>query len=134
VDEALDACCAQFQYQDRNRDTPPALIPFSEIRNKFFPYFEECIGFFLGQKGPNLPVTKHRILSSIIGAMYALSVIPSKLGEQQWTDLVEFIRRPQDLAKRFEVEYPQSKGRWVGAKGYKAQLVAVKEIVRNIVP
>jgi hypothetical protein len=133
VDEALDACCAQFRYQDRNTDTPAALIPYPEMRNNFFPYFEECIGFFLGRKGPNLPVTKHRILSSVVGAMYALSVTPSKLSEQQWTDLVEFIRRPQDLAKRFEVEYPQSKGRWHGLKGYKAQLVAVKEIVGKIV-
>jgi hypothetical protein len=79
------------------------------------------------------PVTKHRILGSVVGAMYALSLTPSQLSEQQWTDLVEFIRRPQEMAKLVEVEYPQSKGRWHGAKGYKAQLVAVKEIVGKIV-
>jgi len=133
VDEALDACCAQLRYQDRNSGTPPALMPFSEIRNAFFPMFEEYIGYFLGQKGPNLPVMKHRLLSAVIGAAYAISLKPSKLAEQKWTNLVEFIRHPQDLASQFNIEYPQSKGRWDGTKGYKAQLSAVKQIVRKIV-
>ncbi len=133
VDEALDACCAQLRYQDQNSSTPPALIPYSEIRDQFFPFFQECIGYFLGQKGPNLSVTKQRILSAVIGVMYSLSVNAANLSEQRWTNLVEFVRRPQDLADRFQVQYPQSKGRWDGTKGYKAQLVATKEIVREIV-
>jgi hypothetical protein len=133
VDEALDACCAQLRYQDRNSATPPALMSYSEMRDHFFPVFEEWIGVFLGQKGPSLPVTKHRILCAVIGAVYALSLIPSSLSEQQWTNLVEFVRRPQELAGRFMMEYPQSKGRWDGAKGYKAQLAAVKQVVQKIV-
>jgi hypothetical protein len=133
VDEALDACCAQLRYQDRNSEIPPALMPYSEMKDRFFPMFEEWIGYFLGQKGPNLPVTKHRSLSAVIGAAYALSLTPSSLNEQQWTDLVEFVRRPQELALRLGIMYPQSKGKWDGVKGYKAQLNAMRQTVSKII-
>jgi hypothetical protein len=133
VDEALDACCAQLRYQDRNSDVPPALMPYLEMATNFFLKFEQWVGYVLGQKGPNLPVTKHRVFSAVIGAAYSLSLDPSGLNEQQWTDLIEFVRRPQDSAQRLRVEYPQSRGRWGGAKGYKAQFAAVKQIVKKIV-
>ena len=129
VDAALDACCAQLRYQDYYKDTPPALMPYSVIKDSFFPAFEDWIGYFLGQKGPSLPVTKHRSLSSVIGAAYAHSLNPSDLNEQQWTDIVEFVRHPQEIAKKFSINYPQSKGRWGGAKGYKAQLLAVDRLI-----
>lgn len=82
---------------------------------------------------PSLDIRKHRSIGALIGAAYVHSINPSDLNEQQWTDLVEFIRNPKDIAKKFSVEYPQSKGRWAGIKGYKAQLLAVKQIVRGIV-
>jgi len=133
VDTALDAYCAQLRYDDTNKEKPPVLMPFSEIRDRFFPAFENWIGYILSQKAPNLDVRKHRSIGALIGATYAHSVNPSDLNEQQWTDLVEFVRTPKDIAKKFSIEYPQSKGRWGGIKGYKAQLLAVKQIVGRIV-
>jgi hypothetical protein len=134
VAEALDVCCAQLRYQDENQTSPPAIMSFSEMKERFFPFFQRWIRMVLGQKGPNLPVTKHRGLAAAIGAAYALHMDPDRFGEQRWTDLVEFIRRPQDLAKRFEVAYPQSRGRWDGGKGYKTQLLAARGIVQRIAP
>lgn len=133
VDEALDACCAQLRYQDQNSGIPPALMPYSEMNDRFFPTFENWIGYILGQKGINLPVTKHRIVAGVIGAAYALSVDPAKLDEQQWTNIIEFMRRPQELSARLNMAYPQSRGRWDGNKGYNVQLNAVKNIVEKIV-
>lgn len=133
VDEALDVCCAQLRYQDdKNNSNPPALMPCSEMTQKFFPAFEKWIGYILGQKGINLPVTKHRIVAGVIGAAYALSVDPAQLSEQQWTNIIEFIRRPQDLSAKLNMEYPQSRGRWDGKKGYYAQLNAIKNIIKKI--
>jgi len=134
VDTALDAYCAQLCYDDNNVEKPPVLMPFSEIRDRFFPAFENWIGYILSQKAPNLDIRKHRSLGALIGATYARSVNPSDLDEQQWTDLVEFVRNPKDIAKKFSIEYPQSKGRWSGIKGYKAQLLAVQQIVGRIIP
>lgn len=132
MDEALDVCCAQLHYQDLNHHTPPALMPFSELKDRFFPEFEKWVGYLLGQKGSTLPVTKHRALSAVIGAAYAHSINPSDLNGQQWTNLVEFIRHPQELARTFGVEYPKSKGRWGGMKGYRNQFKAVNDIVYKI--
>lgn len=133
IDAALDACCAQLRYQDHNIDAPPALMPTSEMKDSFFPAFEKWVGDFLGLKGPSLPVNKHRILSAVIGTAYALSLNPSDLNEQQWTDLVEFVRHPQEIARKFKSDYPQSRGRWSGTKGYRAQFLAVNQIVGRIV-
>lgn len=133
VDEALDVCCAQLRYQDKNSNIPPALMSYSEMSDRFFPAFEKWTGYILGQKGINLPVTKHRIIAGVIGAAYALSVDPAKLNEQQWTNIIEFIRRPQELSAKLNMEYPQSRGRWDGKKGYNSQLKAVKNIIGKIV-
>lgn len=133
MDAALDACCAQLRYQDHNTDLPSALMPYWEMRDRFFPAFENWIGDFLGQKGSSLPVTKHRTLCAVIGAAYELSLNSSDLDKQQWIDLVEFVRRPHEIARMFKLDYPQSRGRWSGTKGYKEQFIAVRNIVGRIV-
>lgn len=58
VDTALDAYCAQLSYDDNNLKTPPVLMPFSEIRDRFFPAFENWITYILSQKAPNLDIRK----------------------------------------------------------------------------
>jgi hypothetical protein len=53
-------------------------------------------------------------------------------GDQQWTDTVELARRPQDLAKKYECDWPVSKGRWEGEKGYRAQMETAQTVVARI--
>lgn len=132
IDTALDAFCAQLSYDDKNDKTPPVLIPFNDIKDRFFPVFENWMGYILNQKAPNIDIRKHRSLGAIIGAAYACSVNPSDLNKQQWTDLIEFVRSPKEISKKFSIDFPQSKGRWGGVKGYKAQFLAVHQIVRRI--
>ncbi len=132
IDEALDAYCAQLRWQDTNSSTPPALMTFDEMHAQFFPYFEKWIGVLIGQKGTSLPVTKHRIVASLIGAAYRTRVDPSGLTDQQWTDVVEFVRKPQDLAKKLGTEWPLSKGRWDGKRGYKVQMQAARAVIERI--
>lgn len=131
IDEALDAYCAQVRYQDTETSIPPALMPFEEMRDSFFPAFQRWMGLFLGEKMTSLQVTKHRIVAAVIGAAYRLHRMPESLSNQQWTNIVEFIRRPQEMAKQVGSEWPMSKGRWDGARGYKAQLKAAHAIVSN---
>lgn len=133
IDDALDTYCAQMRWQDKNRDPPPVLMTFAEMRDRFFPYFELWIGYLLGEKGNSLPVSKHRIVSAVIGAAYRLGVDPGTLTEQQWTNIVEFVRRPQELAKKLGCEWPLSKGRWDGKRGYRAQMEAAHVLIGKIV-
>ncbi len=132
IDEALDAYCAQLRWQDLNSSVPPALMALDEMRDSFFPHFETWIDLLIGQKGPSLNVTKHRIVSALIGAAYRARIDPNALSEQQWTNVVEFIRRPQDIVKKLGCDWPQSKGRWDGQRGYRAQMDAANTIVTRI--
>lgn len=131
IDEALDAYCAQLHYQDTNPGVPPALMPFEDMRDAFFPYFQSWIAK-LGSAGPSLDVRKHRTIAAVIGAAYREGLQPDALSTDGWGRAVEFIRRPTDLKASFGIEWPQSKGRWDGIKGYRAQMEATCRIVKLI--
>jgi len=133
IDEALDACCAQLRYQDTNPSSPALVMCRDEIATKFFPHFQSWFAALIGRQGISLPVSKHRIVGSVIGAAYRLDVPASALDEAKWTNIVEFVRRPQDSARRVLCEWPVSKGRWDGKRGYRAQFECACEIVRRLV-
>lgn len=132
IDEALDAYCAQLRYQDHNHGSPPALMPYESMQSDFFPYFERWIKR-LGSAGPNLDVRKHRTVASLIGASFREGIRPDEFDHEHWGRAVEFIRRPTDKTASFGIEWPQSKGRWDGIKGYRAQMEAACKIARAIV-
>jgi len=133
MDEALDAAVAQIQYQDtKGKSLPAMLLGFSDLTTNFFPYYQNWIQLLLAQKAPNLPVSKNRMISSVIGAAYALGRDPSKFTKANWTKVEDFIRRPQEVAKAAGVDWPQSKGRWDGQKGYRAQFAAIRDVVKKI--
>lgn len=131
IDEALDVYCAQLNYQDRNSAVPPILFTPDELRASVFPYFATWIAE-LGVNGPSLDVRKHRTVASLIGASYRVKVDIAQFTPVQWTKAVEFIRRPTEFASQLGVEWPQSKGRWEGAKGHRAQFEAAAELARRI--
>jgi len=133
IDEALDACCAQLRYQDTNPSSPPLLMSYSEISTVFFPHFQSWFGALIGRQGISLPVSKHRIVASLIGAAYSLKLAATTLDDAKWTNIVEFVRRPQDGAKKLDCEWPVSKGRWDGKRGYRAQFECAVEVLRKLV-
>jgi hypothetical protein len=127
IDDALDVYCAQLNYQDRNLAAPPVLFTAQDLQTSFFPYFAYWIAE-LGAKGPSLDVRKHRTVASLIGASYRMGINVVALTGPQWTKAVEFIRRPTEGAIALGVDWPQSKGRWDGAKGHRAQLEAASAL------
>ena len=80
----------------------------------------------------SLPVAKHRIVAAVIGVAYRLRLGPDKLSDQQWTNIVEFIRKPTEMAKTLDCEWPMSKGSWHGRKGYARQMSSAYEIVAKL--
>ena len=131
IDDALDVYCAQLNYQDRNPPAPPVLFTADELKNSFFPFFASWIEE-LGAKGPSLDVRKHRTVASIIGAAYRKKIDTAGFSPHQWTKAVEFIRRPTESAIAMGVDWPQSKGRWDGVKGHRAQLQAASDLAAKI--
>ena len=133
IDEALDVYCVQLGWQDANPDSPPALMSFARMRGEYFPFFQAMIKLLLGQKGPSLPVNKYRVVASVVGAAFRAGADLAALWEQQWSNLVELVRHPAEIANTLGCEWPQSKGRWDGPKGYRAQMEAAQTVVVMIV-
>lgn len=131
IDGAMDVYCAQLRYQDTHDALPPILITFGDMRTRFFPAFQTWIGK-LGAMGPSLDVRKYRTVAALIGAGFREGIATDAWSRDQWGRAVEFIRRPTETQAAFGVEWPQSKGRWDGVKGYRAQMEAACQIVRRI--
>jgi hypothetical protein len=132
MDEALDACIAQFQYQDKNPEFPPYLTSHQQMVNDYYPLFSEWIVNLLGRQSPNLPVSKHRMVSQVFGAIYAQGIRLPNLRKRSWEKIVDFIRRPSDVSADSGIDWPSSKGRWDGKKGYRAQFEAIHVMVKKI--
>jgi hypothetical protein len=124
ISEALDAYCAQVQYQDRSPSGVPLLMTSEEMRERFFPHFQKWIDFLLRRSASSLPVTKHRVVACVIGAAYLTATLPEHLKDPSGSEVMAFIRSPRDFAKNVKIDWPESKGRWVGPRGYRAQFEA----------
>jgi Protein of unknown function DUF262 len=131
IDTALDAFAAQLQYQDNN-DAPALFATNDQITQEMFPYYQDWIQTLLVQKGPSLAVTKHRLVSGVIGAAYALKIDKGDLNDKHWDDLVEFIRSPRNTTEIIDVDWPASKGKWEGPRGYNAQFLAIRKVLQKI--
>jgi hypothetical protein len=132
IDEALDAFCAQLGWQDKNAGVPASLFTLSQLQSRFFPYYEGWIDKLLNQKGPNLNLTKNRMVSSVIGASHLIGLELKDITDAHWDKIVDFIRRPKEVAESLGVEWPQSKGRWDGQRGYFVQFNAVSLVMTKI--
>jgi Protein of unknown function DUF262 len=131
IDEALDAYCAQLHFQDNNSDVPSVLLSHDQMRDEFFPCFQGWIAH-LGASGPSLDVRKNRTVASLIGASFRERVDYKEFDKDTWGRVVEFIRKPTEKSAQYGIEWPQSKGRWDGGKGYRSQLEAACALVKAI--
>jgi hypothetical protein len=132
IDSALDAFCAQLQYQDKNPNESRLLPNVEDLRNTFFPFFAAWFEAIL-RNGASISVRKNRTVAAMIGAAYALKLSVSDVPKQSWGDLVEFVRAPQASAKIVGIVYPSSKGRWDGEKGYHSQMKAMRTVLSTLV-
>jgi hypothetical protein len=132
IAEVLDTYCAQVKYQDVHPEVPSLLFSFEEMRDKFFPHFQSWIDFFLRQAGQSLSVGKHRLLGCVIGVLYKAGKAPTDVLPDLSSEIVNFIRSPRALAAKYGVPWPESKGRWLGEKGYNAQFQAAYNLLAKI--
>jgi hypothetical protein len=133
LDSALDAFCAQLQYQDRNPTAPPLVATHEEIQTRFFPHFASWVHTLLCAKGPSISVSKYRMIAAAVGAAYRLRLDASAVRDECWGDVVELIRSPRVSAQVLGIDLPTSKGRWDGQRGYRAQLNAIREALGRVV-
>lgn len=132
IDEALDAYCAQCAYQDTNNEAPALLMTYQETSESFFPYFAKWMDTLLGEKMVSAPLPKRRVIAGLIGAANTLKIDLDALTNEQWDEIVDFVRKPAEKCKIIGLEWPSSKGKWDGDKGYRAQFETLKEAVKRL--
>jgi hypothetical protein len=132
VDSALDALCAQLQFQDRDKSVPPLLSSFEILREDFVPFFQSWVVSLL-HKGPSLTVRQHRTVAAVIGAAFRNGYKAEEIAADKWGAVVEFVRSPQKKGEQIGVPIPKSRGRWDGEKGYKAQLETIRKAIEKLV-
>lgn len=133
IAEVLDTYCAQLRYQDLHPDSPPLLFTLDQIRDSVFPLFQASIDYILRVAGVSVSLGKHRLIASVVSALFRTGANLKELPTEKADKIVSFIRAPRDVAKIFDVTYPTSKGRWIGDKGYSAQFQAAYEVVKKII-
>lgn len=131
LDEVLDVACAQYRFQDANPDQPPILPTLPELKGRLFPHFAASIEK-LTCFGPSLNVQKNRMMATAIGAVYRRRLDPESLTVDHWGRIVEFVRKTPEIAESVGEVWPQSRGRWDGPKGHRAQLAIAQRVLEKL--
>jgi hypothetical protein len=131
LDEVLDVACAQYRYQDTHPDRPPVLPPLDELQQRMFPYFARWVER-LACYGPSLSVQKNRMMATTIGLAYRLRIDADAMSVDDWGRAIEFIRRTMEVSAAAGENWPQSRGRWDGPKGHRAQFEIAEKVVKKI--
>ena len=135
TEEALDIYCAQLQYTETKGGTSVSPAYGNGIESEFHS-FVQWIDVILRRSLPGVSVDKYKQMALLIGAAVELQLEPNQLGYDAWDAIREFIRAPRRAGeKRLAKErgYPESRGRWKGERGQKAQCDMAKLLLSRIV-
>lgn len=135
TEEALDIYCAQLQYTETKGGTSVSPAYGNGIESEFHS-FVQWIDVILRRSLPGVSVDKYKQMALLIGAAVELQLEPNQLGYDAWDAIREFIRAPRRAGeKRLGKErgYPESRGRWKGERGQKAQCDMAKLLLSRIV-
>lgn len=128
TEEVADILCAQLLYET-NHIEHRKLCSVEDIQTKLFPVFADWF-FSLISHIPSVRVDKYRRLAFLIAAMANIS--PKDLSDLEWGLIDNFVKKPRDMALKYELSYPESKGNWGGPKGQSAQISSYFAVAENI--
>ena len=135
TEDALDIYCAQLQYTD-TVGKAPVFSTYGNGLEKEFDDFAKWINVILRRGMPGVSVDKYKQMALLIGAAVELELNPSNLSQQAWDSIAEFINRPRKASEKWlaaEGGYPESRGRWKGKRGQKAQCDMTQLLLSRIV-
>jgi hypothetical protein len=136
TDEALDITCAQFRFEDeaQNRGSlEPRLLPDAHaLANDYFPEFQRW-WLAMRQKCPaQVQVARHRAVAMLTPGLASIFGSPDKVTDDQWGWIGKFVSGSRATALELGVDFPESKGRWTGTRGQRAQIDAYFEVAGKI--
>ncbi len=135
TEEALDIFCAQLQFTDAQGGTP-VFPAYGNGLEEEFQNFVSWIDAILRRGLPGVSVDKYKQMALLIGAAVELQIDSDRLSFDAWDAIAGFIQAPRKAGEKWlkaEGGYPESRGRWKGERGQKAQCDMAKRLLEKIV-
>ena len=135
TEEALDIYCAQLQFTD-TQGGMPVFPTYGNGLEREFASFVEWVNAILRRGMPGISVDKYKQMALLIGAAVELGIDPKQLSYNAWIAIAGFIETPRQVGEKWlkkEGGYPESRGRWKGDRGQKAQCDMTKLLLSRIV-
>ncbi|RKU05489.1 DUF262 domain-containing protein [Candidatus Poribacteria bacterium] len=135
TEEALDIYCAQLQFTDTQGGTP-VFPTYGDGLEGEFHNFVEWLDAILRRGLPGISVDKYKQMALLIGAAVELKIDPDQLSHDAWDAIANFIETPRQAGEKWlekEGGYPESRGRWKGERGQKAQCDMARILLSRIV-
>lgn len=130
TEQVADVTCAQLKSEANSTDPKRnKLCSTEEMIDELFPNFANWF-YVLRQRLPSVGVDRYRRLAFLIAPLSEYT--PDDLSDNQWGFVERFVTKPRDLARELGIEYPESKGKWSGNKGQKAQIKSVYDVAQVI--
>ncbi len=130
TEEAGDIFCAQLHYESQHASAPTSLCTAAQIESSLFPTFARW-WYEVNKHVPKISLDRNRRVAILIAGLsqQSSSWQPTV---SQWDLIDNFIHRPRITATNMGIDVPESKGRWRGARGQKAQIDAYHAVAKNI--
>ena len=135
TEEALDIYCAQLQFTDIQGGTP-VFPTYGNGLEDDFRRFVQWLHAILSRGLPGVSVDKYKQMALLIGAAVELEIDSDQLSFDAWDAIAGFIQAPRHAGEKWLQEkggYPESRGRWKGDRGQKAQCDMAKHLLERIV-
>ena len=134
TEQALDTYCAQLQFTD-TKNGASVFPTYGQGLEEDFQNFIKWIGV-IRQRLPSVSVDKYKQTALLIGSAVELNLDANQLSHNAWDAISEFIRAPRQAGAKWLEDrggYPESRGRWRGQRGQKAQCDMAKILLEKIV-
>lgn len=135
TEEALDIYCAQLQFTD-TQGGPPVFPVYGNGLEDDFHSFVQWIDVILRRGLTGVSVDKYKQMALLIGAAVELKIDSDDLSFNAWDAIAGFIQAPRKAGEKWLRQkggYPESRGRWKGDRGQKAQCDMAKRLLEKIV-
>ncbi|ACV69815.1 DUF262 domain-containing protein [Desulfohalobium retbaense] len=129
--EVLDIICAQWRFQSKNKNVTNILPKSDTLKESYFPVFVKWWYRFRCMCPGQANINRYRTIAMFIPALEN-AFGESEITEVQWSWICNFIGSSRSTAKNLGVDFPESKGRWLGNRGQEVQLDSYYKIAKAI--
>ena len=132
TDEVLDIVCAELRFEDQNPEIPRLLPDMHLLESKFLNEFQLWWTAIRSKCATQVQVGRHRSVALLIPGLTENFVSPDVLTDVQWGTIGKFVSLSRATAGELNVDFPESKGRWTGGRGQRAQINAYFEVAKRV--